>query len=241
MPRKVNNSRNTELQRGVERYSRSDMYRRSGKLAKKKAKKRFHGKKADQSNVKPYGKKGETRTVENVSKFYPVYPIRSRQPSSKGNHKATRLRASITPGTILILLSGRFRGRRVVFLKQLPSGLLLINGPFSVNGVNVRRVNQRYVIATTTKIDISKLEIPAIFSDDYFKKQKRSTRKDPKAEKDFFAGEEEKKSIPQEKKDAQAAFDKGFDDLINAQPLLRKYLAARFSLSRNDRPHNMKF
>merc|ERR1712046_488979 len=93
-------------------------------------------------------------------KYYPAddvvtKPKSSRELASKG---IAKLKSSIKPGSVLILLAGRFRGRRVVFLKQLPSGLLLVTGPYAVNGIPLPRVNQAYVIATSTKVDISKVK-----------------------------------------------------------------------------------
>lgn len=61
-------------------------------------------------------------------KFYPTEDVKK---PAKRAFKPTvaKLRASITPGTVVILLAGRFKGRRAVVLGQFKkSGLLLVTG-----------------------------------------------------------------------------------------------------------------
>merc|ERR1719472_1345 len=121
----------------------------------------------------------------------------------KATTKPTKLPKNITPGTVLILLAGRFRGRRAVFLKQLESGLLLVTGPYAINGVPLRRVNQRFCIATSTKVSggDAKSITDAFFARDAKKKEKKS-------ESGFFSSKATKEGLSDDKKKAQKAVDK---------------------------------
>lgn len=149
----------------------------------------------------------------------------------------TKLRASITPGTVLILLAGRFKGKRVVFLGQLPSGLLLVTGPFKLNGVPLRRVNQRYVIATSATVDVSSVDISK-FDDAYFKSAEKKQRKKP-SEEGFFAQEEKRSELPAEYVANQKSVDAALLGALDGD--MKGYLSTRFTLRSGDRPHLMKF
>merc|ERR1712139_705265 len=155
----------------------------------------------------------------------------------KASQRPTKLRASITPGTVLILLAGRFRGRRVVFLKQLESGLLLVTGPYTVNGVPLRRVNQRFAIATSTKVAVEAAKAEKV-NDKFFAREK--SEKKTKTEDAFFADkEEEKKGASDEKKAQQKTVDAPIVSKLAGD--VKSYLKARFSLHGNEYPHEMKF
>ncbi|GLT37164.1 hypothetical protein SLA2020_114980 [Shorea laevis] len=223
-------SRNPDLIRGVGKYSRSKMYHKRGLWAIKAK----HGGVFPRHDPKPQA----LAPLEKPLKFYPADDVK-KPLANKHKPKPTKLRSSITPGTVLILLAGRFMGKRVVFLKQLPSGLLLVTGPFKINGVPLRRVNQSYVIATSTKVDISVINVDK-FDDKYFAKEVE--KKKIKGEGEFFEAEkEEKKALPDGKKDEQKAVDAPLIKSIDGVPDLKAYLAARFSLKAGMKPHELVF
>jgi len=192
--------------------------------------------------VKSFGKKGEKREIKpKLSRFYPTEDIPHPIPSRKSHHKPTKLRASIRPGTVLILLAGKYQGRRVVFLKQLASGLLLVTGPYKVNGVPVRRVNQAYVIATKTSVDISGVKVDEKFNDAYFRKEKSKKKK--KTEEQFFAEEKDKKKepLPANRVEDQKSLDAPLLAALKKNKDLIGYLKSRFALSSHQFPHELVF
>lgn len=215
-------SRNHALSKGIQAFSRAQMSRKTGKH-------RFTGSKTPKS-AKP------APAPVAASKYYPAddvpYPLNRRF-----TPKTAKLRASITAGTVLILLSGRHRGKRVVFLQQLPSGLLLVTGPYKVNGVPLRRVNQAYVIATSTKVDVSGVSVPENVNDAFFKRPAAAAAAD--AEGEFFNAGEATATISEDRKALQKAVDASI--LKSLDGTVKKYLGAKFSLTKYSKPHAMRF
>ena len=155
--------------------------------------------------------------------------------------KPAHLRKKIVPGSVLVLLTGRFKGRRVVFVKQLKSGLLLVTGPYKINGVPLKRVNQAYVIPTSTTVKIDAAAFASI-DDAYFARDKAPKKT---GETQFFERQteltaEQKKKIDDKKK-KQVALDKSIVDSVKAVEHLGAYLASRFTIRKNTKPHELRF
>lgn len=165
--------------------------------------------------------------------------------------KAPSARASCSPGTVAIILAGRFRGRRAVILKQLPkNGPLVVSGPMKFSGVPIRRIDSRYVIATKTKIDISSVDTSAIVPEVFARPK---SEKPVKSEGDFMGDRKRveksaKKTSKAVKKavvsDARSQLQKKVDTALLAAIKKDKrgsqvagYLNSVFTLKPGDAPH----
>merc|ERR1740121_567151 len=172
------------------------------------------------------------------ARYYPADDFPRPKHSRKKKHNPPKVRASLAPGTVCVLLSGRFRGKRVVCLKALASGLLLVTGPYKINGVPLRRVNRAYVIGTSTKLDVSKVDVSKI-DDAYFA---RVSSDSEEGEDDFFANDDAKAAIVSDQRKAdQKKVDAAVLKAVGATPLMKNYLGSKFSLKKHDRPHKMIF
>ena len=125
-----------------------------------------------------------------------------------------------------------------MFLKQLNSGLLLVTGPYKLNGIALRRVDQTYVIATQTKIKINDFVIPAAVTDSYFKRKRIRAKK---GKESLFTPEETKFEVTSEMKEIQKTVDTSVIKAIQAREYVDAYLRTKFSLKKGQYPHEMKF
>merc|ERR1711902_187489 len=146
------------------------------------------------------------------------------------NH-ARNVRPSLKPGTIAILVAGVHKGKRVVVLKALSSGLLLVTGPFKVNGCPLRRVNQRFVVATSTSIDLTGVKVAEKLDDAYFRRARKEKKGAAKKEGDIFEAKKESYKASDERKQVDvdklvlAAIKKNKDGAV-----LKQYLRHNFAL-----------
>ncbi|KAK1442524.1 60S ribosomal protein L6 like protein [Babesia gibsoni] len=182
------------------------------------------------------------------------------------NRKAAgtpKVRPSLRPGAVLILLSGSYKGKRVVLLKVLKeSGLLVVTGPFLFNGVPLRRVNPRYVISTSTNVfempEVNGPECKAAVEEAVagltdesfgrtqkdrladFKERKKRNKKDA-----MFVDNAEAEKISEETKqmlkEKQDKVDGVLTPFLKKYELLCQYLKTRFTLRSGMYPHKLKF
>ena len=179
----------------------------------------------------------ENKSLKLKKNWYPVSNLKSHFKRQCKAPKASHISAPLTPGQVVIILSGRFRGRRVVYLKKLESNLLLVTGPYKYNGVPLKRVNAAYVLPTNTKLNIN-AEIAKNVNDKFFDRVDIERTK----EEDFFEDKEKKKGrISENKKKLQTEVDTEVKKAVDGVPMMKEYLRNRFALKNGDKPHLMKF
>jgi len=234
-------SRNSTLPGGVSRLGRATVYKKKALYKRKKVATKPAAKDAATTKVKQVGgdKNGKTRTVplQKESRFYPTEDVK-RPLRNRKTQRPSKLRQSLTPGTVCILLAGRHRGKRVVLLKQLDnSGLLLVTGPYKVNGVPLRRVPASYVIATQTKVDVSGVKLSDKINDTLFKRSKKAKRSSDAMFEESAAGYK----VSDERKSEQESVDTAVLAAIGKEPQLKRYMSQLFTLRKGQFPHEMIF
>uniref|UniRef100_A0A6A7FN79 Large ribosomal subunit protein eL6 n=1 Tax=Hirondellea gigas TaxID=1518452 RepID=A0A6A7FN79_9CRUS len=208
----------------------------------------------DGKKVKPVFKKEHRYDVKKMRTFYKTQLAPRTLPSKnfflgmKTYHRrrSPYLRRSLLPGTVCIILSGRYKCKRVVFLKQLRrSGLCLITGPFGVNAVPMRRMSQAILIATSVRIDMGKAKMPKNINDRYFMRPAAPKKKKTSEEEIFETKKKHQKQAPSaERRADQKAVDRMVVHAIKQRKdkkILLKYLRTDFGLQGKRYAHKLKF
>jgi len=242
--------RNYTLESGVYRFGKSKTYHKKAvyKFLKKKTPKKAGDVKPAFIEKKVGGaKNGGTRMVR-VKRLRNDIPTLDKPPAGTSKNffskHVRKVRASLVPGLVAIVLAGAHKGKRVIVLKKLDTGLLLVTGPYKVNGCPLRRINQRYLLATSTVLDISSVKVPENINDEYFRKIKATKGKDSKKDGEIFESKKEDFKPSDQRKADQVTVDTAVLAVIKKHPeaqALKQYLADIFALRKGQYPHQMAF
>jgi len=224
-----------------------------------------HCKKCPKGKTPEKKKKGSDKLrVCRMRKVYETQlPMRYAKPKgyTKSKHTIAKLRKSLVPGTVCIILNGRHKGKKCIFLKQLRrSGLLLVTGPHKVTGIAMRRIDQKHVIATSVRCDLGTYKVPERIDDFWFKVPRgtRSHRRwkahpnvlkeevfDKKGRRIIHPkGNLKKFKLPLDRKKAQAEVDTVVVKALKAHKernMVIGYMKRQFGLRGDRYIHKMKF
>lgn len=122
------------------------------------------------------------------------------------------------------------------------TGLLLVTGPFKLNGCPLRRVNQSLVIATKTRLQLNDADLPERLTDDYFRRAKKARRS--RDSDDIYQKADTRYQLTEERKEDQKTVDRAVMAAISQHKdgkALKGYLRNLFSLKSGEHPHAMQF
>lgn len=187
--------------------------------------------------------------VKRGPKFYPTETRPKKSKTGRVIHKnhPRRFKKGLEPGRVLIILAGKHRGKRVVLLKTLKSGLLLVNGPFKINACPMKRMHQKFVIVTRTKIPFDGVKIPKHINDKYFKSKKVSSKgaKTKQGGNIFATGKKSASKPNRVRREDQLQVDKqvlnAIKEKMGDKKTILAYLGSYFYLRNHMYPHKLKF
>mmetsp|Transcript_29247 Transcript_29247/g.57225 ORF Transcript_29247/g.57225 Transcript_29247/m.57225 type:complete len:203 (+) Transcript_29247:25-633(+) len=128
--------------------------------------------------------------------------------------KANKSHEKIKKGSVIILLGLKFQGKKAILLKITKKGFFVISGPFSINGIPLRRINPRYALPTEINVDLSNMKLGFI-NDNYFNFLKKSSK---------FSSEYQKQKLISVHRVRQSAIDEYLKKEIKKHFFLKFYL-----------------
>uniref|UniRef100_A0A8C5MD64 Large ribosomal subunit protein uL6 N-terminal domain-containing protein n=1 Tax=Leptobrachium leishanense TaxID=445787 RepID=A0A8C5MD64_9ANUR len=137
-----------------------------------------------------------------------LYKCKHKAPETKIERKKREKARATVSKTVSGDKNGGTRVLLLFFIYKAPaysSGLLLVTGPLVINRVPLLRAHQKFVITTSTKVNISSVKVSKHLTDAYFKKKR--LRGPRHQEGEIFETEKDKFTVTQQRKADQKFVD----------------------------------